>query len=486
MNKKLTLTLGTVAAIAAPVLAVVSCGDDATNNTGGNLGVNHNTSTNKPGNKAPTTLTIQAEAGWKSTYASVIAEFKKTHAPLLAANNITDIHTIEIGSFDTVTNIKNNDQFNEDKVADIFLVASDGMDDALSTRALQPYNLTRFSTTPTTMSETPAAEFMKLHGNGDSFLDQAFATAMTGVRTIGSKRGNTYGLPANVESMVAFNQQGATNTKVLTQFANLWMSAGFFNTATKNMKDIVSTNPANGQIVGPNVQEWTPFIKAGFKKIATKIKELQIEAQEAFNQDMLDKEATKSDAAILNYVSKHQNKISLLDGPWNAGKMATAFGNYEAKPAPSDWNQWGGGWNICLNSRMIGAEQTVAEEFIAYLLSGQNAKTLLSGAGKISPTTNGKTQLTSQAFMATNTIPDAVYKTTVQEKPTGSAFGNVGWTSYAETVHEFRKDDGNTRGWSLSDLRSQSDLDVVATAMASEYFKRLDATIVAKNSASTS
>ena len=459
MNKKLTLSLGTVAAIAAPVMAVVSCGNDNSSTGGG---------------ARTDVITVQAEKGWVTTYQTIINKFKTENAKLMADNGIKNIEILEAGSFDVPASIKTKGIYDEAAVADVFLVASDGMADMLGKKALKAFNTPDITTTPTTIRDTGAdAWLQKMTGNADHFQEAALSAALTGF-----KNKKTYAVPQNVESMVAFHAQGATSTVPVTQFANMWMTAGYFNqvdshgNVTFNLKSAISTDPANGKAkLNLDNGNLRTHLITGFTNIINVIKATQLAAG-PFDIEMLNHVATKSEPAVQNYIKTHTTKLQLLDGPWNASKMDAIFGaGTKAVAGPSNWHQWGGGWDLAMNGRITDKEQTVAEKLIATLLNKTNARAIYEGCGKMSPTEEGKATITDPTYSKKD-LPIAVYSTPSVDKATDSAFGNA-WEPYALTVETFRvSDSAKNRPWNLQDASTISDVNAAAIIMADELIKR--------------
>lgn len=431
--KKTMLTAGSIASVVAPVGAAISCGSSDEDMT--------------------KIITIQAEKGWASTYNTIIKDFKGSTEgqKLMKDNDIKDIRILEMGSFDTLTNIQNTSFNNEDGVADTFLIAADKMTQYLATNGLAPF------------AETDADAFLNAHSHGSSWVSGPAANSINTMKSIGLKSGKLYGVPENVEAMIQLGTK-SSSMPVVTQFANLWMAAGFFNVtsgATQfNFRDIVSYD-GNGKIV-KNVkfdndgtvnntngaQDLEDILKTGFSNILTAIGAAETAVgggarldQEAFNAD-----AAIADAKVRNFLVAHKEKVATLDGPWNAGKIAEQLGiTGEAKSfaAPATWSQFGGGWLYGMNARTTQAERNVIEPLIGSFYNAKYASALYTEAGKVSPVQAGRdalkadTDITTTVNSVSTSIPESIYGTNVAPRPLEASFDII-WGVYSATIAHYK------------------------------------------------
>ncbi|CAM9118422.1 hypothetical protein MYMA111404_01960 [Mycoplasma marinum] len=423
-TKKIVLGgLTALAAVAAPIATVVSCGSSSEG-------------------EMDSTIVIQAEKEWTSAYKTIISDFEKsdTGKKLMKDNGIDKIKVQEMGSFDVEPQFQNKG-INDATTPDIFLFANDKFDFYRSNKYLKAFN------------EKTADEFLNNHAKGEKFV------AGTSANISQSKM---YGIPENVEAMIKLydeKNKDVSKLKTVTKYGNLWMSAGYFNLTAEqgkskdakiygsdgfNLRDIVYTGD-NGKFLSvlnddkykkdtiATKAEAKAAIESGFKNILTKIKELP-------NGLPADALVGKTENDEVNkFFTKNIDKLSTFDGPWAISaleKDSKSTIKAEAPTTTDAWTQWGGGWSYGMNARVSDGKAKVMEALIGQFYNDKYAELLFKEAGKVSPTESGKAKLTTKDYITkTSTVPQAIYKTSVLPKPVDGAFNSAGvWTVYSNLM----------------------------------------------------
>ncbi len=451
--KKTSMALGGIATIASPIVVTVACGskEDMTK-----------------------IVTIQAEKGWVNTYQSIINNFKKDNKKLMDDNGIKDIRIIEQGSFDVQEAVTNKGIKDEEAVADTFLVASDRISWYQNKRALKAFK------------ENDAAAFLDKYIKGETFVSAANLNA-------GKPQNELIAVPHNVEAMIGYYKKPAANQptpntlKVVTKFSDLWMSAGYFNEAKGgfNLKDIVATDKKTGHVV---LNKWfdaktkkpvsqgtagakniSTYLEAGFDKILQQINALKA-IQTKLDPELFNKDSGKAEPKVRDLFKNNPDNVQLLDGPWNFAKLDKEIGGVAANKAPTEWNQWGGGWYSVINARVTTPEQNVIEALIAEFYKDKYASELFTKLGKVSPVLKGKTILNDKTKKDYSTIPNAIYGSVVREKPTAAAFDNV-WGAYASTISKYKEELAGIGGKTAPTKQ----------ALAKDFIKNIEAAIKTTN-----
>ncbi len=488
--KKNFLMLTTLTTISLPIATAISCGNDEEKEDMSkivNISINENS--------------------WKPIYDTIIKDFKENNKELLKEKGIKDIRVL-VGN-PGLQEINNKGIRDEEAVSDIFHIPGNELSKFIEKKAL------------TSFSQNLSSSYLSEHFPTSENRPTILSSAQDAIHD-----SKLYGVPQNVEAMVTFHthqngkQGGQTSSPqklVVTQFANLWMSAGFFNTSDSktssgptqredtaaNLKDIVVTNPDAGDVEFGEIKtsssetkkgEWTKFVKLGFQKIVKKIQEANklAGAGNQMSPDSFLGDGQKASPKVNEFWSTNKDKISLIEGPWSSNSLQEMSGSGTsnklfASPAPSDWNQWGGGWHYVMNARMTSQEKSIAEKFISYFYDKKYAKELYEKTGKLSPTVQAKTYFkaagdgsdNASGYKDKSSIPAAVYDSlgNVYKKPTDAAFNGI-WAAYGSTV-ETKKNELNQI---ISAGVSDANIDLISDALTNEFIKQIEAYIAKENS----
>ena len=433
--KRMVLGFGSLATALTPVAAVIACGTES-----------------NVDNTKILTLHV-AEDGHLALFKKIIKKFKTDNAKFIKDNNIDEIKIIKASP--GLKDLQNKGIRDEDAFSDIFTFPENELPKFLENDALKEFS-----------STTLEAFAIKYMG------ENRFLTSVPS----GISNSKLYGIPQNVESMVALGVKttaSEASKKQITEYANLWTAAGFFNTAREttsatqvNLRDIVKTDE-NGNVVWGDIgdanaeesakkAEWKKVLKAGFLKILNSIIEVKSATSSSLNQTIFDNDAEKAQPKIFDFIADNTDKVKFLRGAWaskrvleTAKKKAKANNVADAEiakmkivaSAPSNWKPWASGWLYAMNGRISSGEHKVAEKLIAYFHKKEYAKEFYESVGKLSPTTKGKETLESdQVHGAAGSVAKAIYQAFANSlpNPIETAFNDL-WSKYAVTVNKHKQ-----------------------------------------------